>query len=436
MLAQANQGEWTYLLSRQPTCVALLLKLLSKCPKAIPVQGAKVVVRSGQQEMFEGRELDLRCDVTTGSYVSYTWFLNNQRVSLSPHHRAADDQLLIPSVTSKDSGFYMCVASNTFNHTESFHSNSSEVLITVKDLVSKPDISFSVLKDDSLYFAVVTCQSTKGHPPVIFKLFNGTAQIHNMTSNETKATFKVPLVLGQHSGWFQCQARQGERTVYSEWIPLEVEPVGGPVKIHYESDVGEDFAVVGLRLYCKAAKGTHLQYQWFLNKTLLSGRGSFYHVVHQPPEQSILLMSVGRSSAGTYHCEVSDSFDNSTAVRSRRHYLDREVVNSLPLLVVVVVFGCFTFLILLVCVCCWIGVLFRRREFGEKSLWILEMNRTNAAFEGDLDVTEYDEDVDLARAAEGGEFDQTSEASVDEWPQIVKRGKTIEDEAFEDSQRV
>lgn len=130
--------------------------------------------------------------------------------------------------------------------------------------------------------------------------------------------------------------------------------------MHYESDVGEDFAVIGLKLYCKAAKGTHVRYQWFFNKTLLHEQGSFYYVVHQPPEQSILLVSVGRSMAGTYHCEASNSFDDSTTIRSRRHYLDREVVNHLPLLVVGVVFGCFTFLILLVCVCCWVGALFSK----------------------------------------------------------------------------
>lgn len=101
-------------------------------------------------------------------------------------------------------------------------------------------------------------------------------------------------------------------------------PVGRPVTMHYDYDVGENYAVIGLRLYCKSANGSLPRYQWFLNKTLLHDRGSFYHVVNQPPEQSILLLSVGRSSAGTYHCQVSDSFDSTTAISSKRRYLDKE----------------------------------------------------------------------------------------------------------------
>lgn len=101
-------------------------------------------------------------------------------------------------------------------------------------------------------------------------------------------------------------------------------PIGGTVMVHYDYDVGENYAVISLRFYCKVAKGSLPRYQWFLNNTLLHDRGSFYYVHHQPPEQSILLLSVGRSSAGTYHCEVSDSFDNSTTMRSKTWYLDKE----------------------------------------------------------------------------------------------------------------
>lgn len=101
----------------------------------------------------------------------------------------------------------------------------------------------------------------------------------------------------------------------------------------YDYDVGEDHTVIGLRFYCKAAKGSLPRYQWFLNNVPLHDRGSFYSVVDQPPEQSMLLLSVGRSSAGTYHCEVSDSFDNATAISSKRQYIDRKGAVCLLLLV-------------------------------------------------------------------------------------------------------
>lgn len=101
-------------------------------------------------------------------------------------------------------------------------------------------------------------------------------------------------------------------------------PVGGPVTLSYEYDLGENYAVVLLKFYCKAAKGSHRGYEWFLNNTLLHSQGSFYRVANQPPGESMLLVSVGRRSAGTYHCEASDSFDNTTGISSKKQYMDKE----------------------------------------------------------------------------------------------------------------
>lgn len=101
-------------------------------------------------------------------------------------------------------------------------------------------------------------------------------------------------------------------------------PVVGPVTIGYDSDVGENFTVMGLGLRCRAAAGSHPQYRWFLNETLLHHRGSFYYVVNQPPQQSILLLAVGRTSAGTYRCEVQDSFDNSSTISSKWLFVSKE----------------------------------------------------------------------------------------------------------------
>ncbi|XP_028459790.1 neogenin isoform X1 [Perca flavescens] len=391
-----------------------------------PVNGAKIVVSSGPVEFVEGKTLELHCALTAGNHVSYKWLLNGRLISPSRLHYVADGRLLISRTTSKDSGSYMCVATNHFNKTV-FTSNSSEVVITVKDMVSTPDISFTVLKQDPhSYSAMVTCQSAKGTPSVTFSLYNWTELVSSTTVEETKATFKVPLVLGQHLGWLQCHANNSDRIESSQMIPLEVVPVGGPVMMHYDYDVGENHAVIGLRFYCKAAKGSLPRYQWFLNNTLLHHRERFFYVVNQASEQSILLLSVGRSSAGTYHCEVSDSFDNTTAIRSKRLYLDKEVLNRLPVWVVAIVFGCFTALILLVSICCCVGAMFRRRQYGEKSL-SLEMDGRVAVYEGELDLSEYHEDADVVNTARAGEFDQASEASVDEWPQIKACLKEVED---------
>lgn len=130
------------------------------CP-AEPVTGAKVVVRSGAVEFFEGKKLELNCTLTAGNHVSYEWRLNGRLVSQSPSRYAADNRLLINRLveyhgedqhllncvltielqqvfyvsfrtTSADSGSYMCIATNHYNTTTVFTSNSSEVEITLK----------------------------------------------------------------------------------------------------------------------------------------------------------------------------------------------------------------------------------------------------------------------------------------------------------------
>ncbi|XP_051939275.1 platelet endothelial cell adhesion molecule isoform X2 [Hippocampus zosterae] len=374
-----------------------------------PVAGAKVTIESGAEEFFEGRSLELRCTLTAGNHVSYKWLVNGKAVIQSPLHNVAQDQLFIYRTTSADSGVYMCVATNRYNTTRVFTSDSPEVKITVKDTVSDPDISFKVLKENCNYFALVTCQSTRGTLPVSFSLYNRTELAFNTTVEARKANFKVPLVLDKYLGWLQCRANNGDQVAHSRRLPLQIVRVGGPVMMHYDYEIGQNYAVIGLRFYCKATKGSHPRYRWFLNQTLLQGRGNFYHMVNQPPDQSILLLSVGSSSAGTYHCEVSDIFDNTTAISSQKQYIDKKVLNRLPVSVVAVVFGCFTLLVVLVSGCCFVGLFFRRRDCGEESLVSQETEKF-AAYEDSLNLhlqamSGYHEDGDVVRSARCDELD-------------------------------
>ncbi|XP_061130446.1 uncharacterized protein si:dkey-93h22.7 isoform X2 [Syngnathus typhle] len=285
--------------------------------------------------------------------------------------------------------------------------------LKVIDVVSNPDISFNVMKKESNdYFAVVTCQSTRGTLPITFSLYNKTELAFSMTAEERKVKFKVPLVLDRHLT-LQCQANNSDEVAYSRWLPLQVVSVGGPVVMHYDFDIEQNYAVIGLRFYCKATKGTHPRFQWFLNQTLLQDRGKFYYVVNQPPDQSILLLSVGSSSAGTYYCEVADIFDNTTAISSNKQYIDKKELNELPIPVVAVVFGCFTFLVVLVSACCFVGVLSRRRKSGEDSL-VSQMMETFSANEDELDMSEYTEDNDVVRSARRDDLDWVSETSADD----------------------
>ncbi|XP_055017094.1 Fc receptor-like protein 5 isoform X2 [Boleophthalmus pectinirostris] len=395
-----------------------------------PVKEAYVVVTSGQTEFFEGKTLDLQCKVKKGTYVTYKWLLDGEEITETHYRYIYNNQLIVYRTTSKDSGLYMCIAQNSYNKTI-FQSNSSTVQITIKDVVSTPDISFTVLKEDMNYSALISCHSLSGTPPITFTLWDYDDLIGNVTAEDRNATFKIPIVLGKHLGFRKCKAENGDEIAHSRWMELKVVPVEGPVSLYYDYDTGSNYAVVGVRFYCKPLKGSHVKFEWFLNETLLPhGLGPFYRVVDDPPKQSILLLAVDWSSAGTYHCEVSDTFDNTKTIPSRRKYLDKEVLNRIPDVVVAVVFGSFALLIGLVCTCCGIGIVYRPRTNDVKPR--VEMKKMLAAYEEDLGFTEFTEDTEDMKEAMVDEFDQVSVDSVNDWPWLKTRKTNVSEQQEED----
>ncbi|XP_012705416.2 titin [Fundulus heteroclitus] len=396
-----------------------------------PVQGARII-NTGPNELFAGNNLELQCKAEVGNHLSYKWFLDGSLIASSSFQEVVDNWLKIPRVSFENSGSYTCVAENAYNATLVFSSNSSEVVITVKEQASStfpPDlmyVSFTVVKeDDHRYAAIVTCQTAGGDLPVTFSLYKDNELISNESFPERRAAFKVPVVLEQQSGELRCQANSGDQTRSSHTIPFEIASVAGPVTVVSDYDMAKNYAVIFLRLHCSPAKGTHPRFQWYLNQTPLHGQGSFYRVDHQPPKLSTLLLSVGSSSSGEYHCEVWDSFDNSTAISSKSLYVDKEALNRLPTAVVAVVFGCFTFLILLVSFCCLSGVVYRWKRRQQKREPSFEMDRELVVPEDEMDFTVYSEDDDVPRAP-SDELYQESEASEDEWPQIEQEKSTLE----------
>ncbi|CAL9700659.1 unnamed protein product [Knipowitschia caucasica] len=392
-----------------------------------PVKQAHIVVSSGQTEFFEGRTLELQCELDKGSYVTYYWFLDEHDITETQHRKVYENRLRIIRTTSRDSGSYMCIAQNSYNDTI-FSSNPSTVNITIIDIVSAPNISFTVLKENQNYSALVSCSSLRGTPPIMFTLYNMDELMGNVTVQDRQATIKVPIVLRKHLGWLQCRADNGDQSAHSPWIPLEVVPVEGPVTLQFDYSTGSNYAVVGVTIYCRPSKGSHVKFEWFLNKTLLPHiQGpSFYKVVDDPPQRSTLLLAVGRSSVGTYHCKVCDQYDNTTAVRSRGKYLDKEVVNRIPDVVVAVVFGCFACIIGMVCICCTIGFVYRPRTYDVKPVVGVKMK--NMLYEDNLEYSEYTEDTGDMKESTMDQFDQASVVSMEDWTWLKTKTNVLEQE--------
>ncbi|XP_058256186.1 Fc receptor-like protein 5 isoform X2 [Hemibagrus wyckioides] len=185
----------------------------------VPVEGAHIISSPPSEELWERDSVTLQCNVTKGTYVSYEWFLND-RLLLNDSKK-----LHISSLSSKDSGKYVCVATNYLNETDYYNSRSDGRNVHVK------------------------------------------------------------------------------------------ESVGGTVTMTLQKSTGKDFEVSGVLLNCKVERGMHPHYNWFINNARLEGQGSFYRTFH--PDNSVLTVSLypNSGSAGFYHCEAFNSFDNTTRPR-------------------------------------------------------------------------------------------------------------------------
>ncbi|XP_048028264.1 basement membrane proteoglycan isoform X1 [Megalobrama amblycephala] len=384
----------------------------------VPVKGVRIISHPSSNNMWEGQTLTLQCKKTKGTYVSYNWLLGERPVEMA--YDRTNDTLIIHRLSARNTGHYMCVASNRFNDTTTFNSSSDLLSVQVKEYVSKPEISVEVEKlKDGGFKAVISCRSEKGTPLITFSLLNNTDIITTETSDKTSTFFSVPLELNRYMGHVRCNASNEGNWVLSEPADLTVESVGGAVTMTPVTHTGRDFQVVGLVLRCKVERGTFPFYSWFLNNSRLEDRGGFYAVTWS--DNSVLMLSVGQDSAGFYHCEASDRFDNSTSIRSPRMLINKEVLNRVSPVVAVVVFTCFAVLNVALMACCIYGVVLRRRYSGKYSL-INQRRKMEIAVkqedkEEDDDYLEmlegYEEDVVLAdRISDSGAEDE--DESVDE----------------------
>ncbi|ROL43741.1 Fc receptor-like protein 5 [Anabarilius grahami] len=322
----------------------------------VPVEGVTIISHPSSNNVWEGQTLTLQCKKTKGTYVFYNWFWNERPVEMA--YDRTDDTLIIHRLSARNTGHYMCVASNRFNDTMTFNSSSDVLSVQVKEYVSKPEISVDVVKlKDGGFKAIISCRSEKGTPLNTFSLLNNTDIITTETSDSTSMLFSVPLELNRYMGHVSCNASNEGNWVLSEPADLTVESVGGAVTVTPFTHTGRDFQVVGLVLRCKVERGTFPFYHWFLNNSRLEGQGGFYAVAWS--DESVLSLSVGQDSAGFYHCEASDRFDNSTSIRSPRMLINKEALNRVSPVVAVVVFTSFAVLNVALMACCIYGVVLR-----------------------------------------------------------------------------
>ncbi|XP_030627686.1 Fc receptor-like protein 3 [Chanos chanos] len=383
---------------------------------------------SSPEELWEGQDLILVCNITAGTHVSYNWRINNVAVGV-PYDRTVNT-LTIKNVAVHDAGNYTCEASNRFNETETFTSQSNAKDIVVKEYLSKPEISFSIVKDETIT-AQVTCQSFKGTPPINFTLYNDSVVLSRETTDSLKHTFSVAISLNQYMGTVHCHVSNEGNEAQSQPLRLEVVSVGGAVTMRREVDMASNFQVVGLKLFCKVDRGTLPQYYWYFNGNRLDERGTFYAVAW--PDHSLLLLSVSPESSGVYHCEAGNKFENTSIVRSVKLPISKDELNRVPTKVVVTIFTCFSLLVAAVTACCFYGVIYRRRLSSSEYILDEAATEMDRLHEGDAETDsmtsdecneveeeDYLEDEDVVIEAKMDDSDQSYVESVEELISIVQ----------------
>ncbi|XP_062869180.1 uncharacterized protein si:dkey-93h22.7 isoform X2 [Trichomycterus rosablanca] len=176
----------------------------------VPVEGAHIKTSPSTGDLWEGDSLCLQCNVSKGTYVKCNWHLNDKVVQ--PHHDNRSCRLNIQRLSTGDSGKYICVASNQFNNSF-FYNSTDEIEVHVKEYVSKPEISYTVVKTgEGKLSTYVKCQTTKGSRPIKFKLFLNNEYVTEEVSERLNVTFVIPIALEQVMGTVQCQADNGRQT--------------------------------------------------------------------------------------------------------------------------------------------------------------------------------------------------------------------------------
>lgn len=298
--------------------------------------------------LYEGARLLLRCDVTRGSHLSYSWFFNRQEVNASSSLRPVGNSLVVDQVAARHAGNYYCMAGTTAMGNSRF-SNSGEVQVKVKSYLSVPKISLTISKEGASYQGNITCQSSQGTPPVTFHLLLENQEVGPVIATDSLlAWFFVPMVPGRNMGVARCRVESDVQRLASEALTLEVVPVGGStVKVEVEYLYTANFKMAAARLRCLLSHGTFPSFSWSLNGSLLPPDSQSHALAEGG--RTLLLARVTAEESGYYGCRARDSYDESSEWMESGVTLVREpAVTIVTIEVIAIAFCCFLLLAMVV----------------------------------------------------------------------------------------
>ena len=125
LLERRNIPKCNFFLSSLTICHSL--------SSIVPASNTRVIAEPLPPVVYEGARIVLKCNVTRGSHLSYTWFFNRKKVtsSTSPLFNLTGNELVMEQATPEHGGHYSCMAWSTVQDNTRF-SSSSQVKVTVK----------------------------------------------------------------------------------------------------------------------------------------------------------------------------------------------------------------------------------------------------------------------------------------------------------------
>ncbi|XP_076879679.1 Fc receptor-like protein 5 isoform X2 [Brachyhypopomus gauderio] len=312
---------------------------------SIPVQGSYLISEPNPPIIYEGAGFTLRCRVRKGTYLTYMWYHNKQRVSpSSPDYRLSGNTLTVDQAGDAHAGTYSCVAQNDIKDNRR-HSSSADVTVVVKKYLSAPKLSFRVYHDGSGYRANVSCRSARGTPPVTFQLLLDGKHEEEKQLDELEAFFTLPVTAGLDMGVLQCSVKTHLQQILSDPVDLEVAPVGGTAYIHVQYLRRTESAVPAALLQCIITRGTFPVFSWFFNYTPVPPEGDSHAFTSHG--RVLILTNVNTGNSGYYSCRARDSFNSNSSWLESKEVMVRETGFGLTHVeVVALAFCCFLLFII------------------------------------------------------------------------------------------
>ncbi|XP_030599762.1 Fc receptor-like protein 5 isoform X2 [Archocentrus centrarchus] len=286
-----------------------------------PPSNTRVVSEPFPPVAYEGSHMALSCEVESGSHLSYSWFFNRKEItsSTSTPFYLIGNKLLMERITPEHAGYYYCSAWTRVNDSMST-SISTEVQVTIKVYVSKPEIFFSVYKEGASYHGNLTCWSSRGSPPVNFSLLVDGKEVDSIVAVQSlTAWFRVAVVPELDMGEARCRVKTENRELMSKPVTLEVVPVGGNVKVEVEYLYTAESKLTTARLSCHVSRGTFPYFSWLLNDSVLPSESHLDshiqpilpHFAFTDRGRTLVLPKLSPEESGYYRCRARDSYDDS-----------------------------------------------------------------------------------------------------------------------------